>query len=643
MAPQASRGYDRSRAQPLARPFAELAVSLFDSGSLDEVLDGVVKAAVEAIPSCDAASITLSDKGRSWTAAASDEQAAAADELQYKLGEGPCLDALHHPVVAARASDWHRWPRLAVAKADDLESGMSFGFLAPGGIVLGALNLYRYRSGDVDQNSEHAGLLLSAYSAIAVARARDSAAASRLEDDLRHAVVARDVIGQAKGLLMDRQGISAEEAFEVLRRLSQQLNVKLGDVARDLSERPGSTAERDAFDAPRVASALSTMLELAHELPPDRLPELGQYVAEDSGVRTTRVWLVDYAQRRLLPYGQPPEVEPFAVDGTVGGRAFVLGEIMEFVHDDGVILWAPLIDGVDRLGVVQFDLDRVDEHRRSTLTKIAELLASEIVTRGQYTDVITMARRTREMTLPAELQWNLLRPPSFATADVSVAAALEPSYEVGGDAYDYAYNDGKLHAAVFDAVGHDLESAIIANLLVATFRWCRRRGLELPEIAQIIDDVVHDQFLDGQYATALLLDLDVVTGSLRWIACGHPAPMLIRDGRVVGELSTTPTPPLGYFNVLEEPVVATGQTVLQPGDRVLIYTDGLIEARTLGGDDFGLDRLQEFMHRAFAGGLSAAETVRRLSHAVIDHHGSNLRDDASLVLVHWHPGLSESK
>jgi serine phosphatase RsbU (regulator of sigma subunit) len=302
-----------------------------------------------------------------------------------------------------------------------------------------------------------------------------------------------------------------------------------------------------------------------------------------------------------------------------------------------VILWVPLTNGVDRLGVVQFDLDRIDAYRRGSISIIAKLLASEIVAKGQYTDVVAIARRTRELSLSAELQWNMLRPLTFATDDVTLAAAVEPSYGVGGDGYDYANNNGIFHAALFDAVGHDLDASIVANLFVATFRWCRRRGLDLETTAQTIDQIINERFPDAKYATGILAELNVATGAFRWINAGHPAPILICGDRIVGPLESAPAPPLGLAAYLGEPAGTVNEVSLQPGDRVLLYTDGLVEARMAGGEDFGLGRLREFIHRAVASGFSGGETVRRLAHAVVDHHGDHLRDDATIVLVHWHP------
>lgn len=623
----------------LAREFAQLAVALYGAESFEKVLAGLVEVAADAVPGCDQASITLVEAGEPRTPAASGEAAEALDELQYRFGEGPCLDALDAVMVTATGDEWRRWPRLQAAKPEGVETVVSCGLLLPAGGPTGSLNLYGSAPDAIDAESRQIALVLAAHAAIAVATARERQGAVDLEYGLREALASRDVIGQAKGILMGRQGISADDAFDVLRRASQRLNVKLRDLARDLSEGVALTAATDtAIEAGTLAGAVGELLDRANDLAPDQLPDLGRVVGATTGVRSTRMWLADYEQRRLVPFGQPPEIDGFDIDGTVGGQAFRLAEPRELARDDGVLLWVPLVDGTERLGVVQFELDRLDAYRRGTLLTIAKLLASEIVTRSRYTDALEVARRTRDLTLAAELQWNLLRPRNFATPDVTVAAALEPSYGFGGDGYDYAYNDGMLHVGAFDAVGHDLDAGIVASLFVVTWRWCRRRGLDLDATVRTIDAILNERFPDAKYATGILAELDVFTGAFRWVNAGHPPPILVRGATVVGPLLGPSALPIGLASFLKRPVaVSVHELSLQPDDRIVLYSDGVVEARTGPGEGFGVERLQDFVHRAVASGSSGAEMVRRLAHAVVDHHGDHLRDDATIVVIHWHP------
>jgi serine phosphatase RsbU (regulator of sigma subunit) len=288
--------------------------------------------------------------------------------------------------------------------------------------------------------------------------------------------------------------------------------------------------------------------------------------------------------------------------------------------------------------VVEFELRQLDDRRRNTLRWVAALLASELASRGQYTDAVTRARRTATPTLAAEIQRMQLPPPSFRTSDVTVATAVEPAYNIAGDVYDYAHNDRVLHAAMLDAVGHDLEATLIAVLLLGTYRWCRRRDVDLEATAATMDAAVREQFPDASYGTGVLLELDVDTGVVRWINNGHPPPLLLREHNIVGELEAERRPPLGFLDVV--PVTGkVASTQLQPDDRVLLYTDGLSEVRDGG---FGIADVHELLHRALSSDLPAAEMVRRLIHAVLDHHDGFIEDDASVMLVHWHPHRDET-
>lgn len=124
-----------------ARQLAQIAVDLLRARTSGEVLDRVVQAAIEVVPGCERASITLGDGDRFWTPVATDGEASAFDELQYRLGEGPCLDALERPVVVAQGNGWNQWPGFATKKPADLAVVVSCG-LALRTQPAAALNLY---------------------------------------------------------------------------------------------------------------------------------------------------------------------------------------------------------------------------------------------------------------------------------------------------------------------------------------------------------------------------------------------------------------------------------------------------------------------------------------------------------------------
>lgn len=224
---------------PLAQQFTELTRRLLSATTVVEVLDQVVQAASELVPGADMVSVTLrSPNGAFHTPVETDPVASRLDKLQYATGEGPCIEAARASGPGhVRCEDLAvepAWPRFGpVAAEHGVRSVLAIALLPEGNAYhySGALNLYSHRPRGLDRDAYDVALLLAAYASLAIA---DTAAVSRGEltaTQLRRAIASRDVIGQAKGILMQRRGINAEEAFDLLRRFSQELNVKLAEVA----------------------------------------------------------------------------------------------------------------------------------------------------------------------------------------------------------------------------------------------------------------------------------------------------------------------------------------------------------------------------------------------------------------------------
>ncbi len=398
------------------------------------------------------------------------------------------------------------------------------------------------------------------------------------------------------------------------------------------------------LEAESLATAIRRLLQAAHRVEPDRLAMLAAAVAARCGVTNVWIWLADHEQRSLvrITRGDATEELEFGearidIDGTVGGRAYVSSQPVEVARDGGVTAWLPLMDGVDRIGVLQVQVADVDATARELLASLASVIAAEVTTRGAYGDVFVRARRRHGMGVAAEVIFQLLPPPTFSTGDITIAGALEPAYQVGGDVFDFALNTPTLHVAIFDAVGHGLASSLVATLAINGYRNSRRAGAALIDTYHTVDGLIAERFGDNTFATGHLAELDTATGELHWVNAGHPPPLLVRGEHVIRPLESRPRPPFGLGSLARHrrPLVAAEQ--LQPGDKVLFYTDGVVEARTSQGVDFGLERLAEFLERAEASGLPPAEILRRLSNAVVDHHGGILRDDAATLLVGWHP------
>jgi len=377
---------------------------------------------------------------------------------------------------------------------------------------------------------------------------------------------------------------------------------------------------------------LGSLLDRAH-LMPARLvgPLVAQEVAAMGG-RDVAIYLQDFDHAVLRPLPGPGlsgRAEP--IDDSAAGTAFRTDAPCEQLEADGSVrLFLPMLDGSDRVGVLALTLSDVDDNVRRLALRLAGLVADLIVTKSGYTDTFARARMTAPMSLSAHLQWQLLPPLVMTTPDVSLAGALEPAYEVGGDTFDYALDDHTLHVAVFDAMGHGVEAATMATLLVAAYRHGRISDSDLPDMYTEMDDVLASSF-PGRFATAQIGRLDTTSGVLTWINAGHPPALLIRGRRVVQELTGPVTRPVGFGHA--RPHVHSAQ--LLPGDRVLFFTDGVVEERLADGGQFGEQRLREFIDRNAAEGHGPAETVRLLSHALLKGRGNRTSDDASLLMVEW--------
>ena len=258
-----------------------------------------------------------------------------------------------------------------------------------------------------------------------------------------------------------------------------------------------------------------------------------------------------------------------------------------------------------------------------------------IATQARSTDLYNLQRRRRSLSLEASMQWDLLPPLVLKIPSVTVAGMLEPAYEVGGDCFDYALNDRMLSVAVMDAMGHGVGAALISALAVGSYRHDRREGRSLERIHAILDEVISAHCAPYVFATGQLMQLDLDTGAMTWTNAGHPLPFLIRGGRVIRELECRPTPPWGLGSLTPEITPRVASESLEPGDSVLLYTDGVIEAHTPGGEPFGTERLADLLGRHASDQVEPEEIVRRVVSAVLQHQGDQLDDDATLVLVRW--------
>jgi stage II sporulation SpoE-like protein len=276
---------------------------------------------------------------------------------------------------------------------------------------------------------------------------------------------------------------------------------------------------------------------------------------------------------------------------------------------------------VDRIGVAELDVDLV----RSA----GQLLGYVVNAADRWTDEFHVTRRRKEMSLPAEMQWSQLPLAAFSSPDVSIAGALEPAYDVGGDTFDYACDADRLSAGVFDAMGHGLTAARLSAFGIATYRNARRRGDDIGAQGATIHRALRPAFDREGYMTGVMVEIDLRHPKRSSILrAGHHPPILQRAGDPSTELEVEGGLP---FGMPFDESVPVGPLTLQTGDRLVLFSDGVIEARPDGGDAFGMGSLMRELEALRD--VSPREMTRRVTKAVREHRVGDLTDDATILAI----------
>ena len=323
-----------------------------------------------------------------------------------------------------------------------------------------------------------------------------------------------------------------------------------------------------------------------------------------------------FPERIRAPVGVGPEIIPEALPR-------LRGLVIDLVGPS--TLWPMVV----RDRVMGFLLAR--DRPAVDLEAFAGQAALALELASGYTDAVHAVRRRKDTQPAAEIQQNLL-PPRLARVDrADVAGGVLPGYDVGGDFFDYAGNADGLWLVVADATGKGNSAAALSSLAIGALRAARRAGAGLQEAARLADEAI--MALDMQlYLTAVLGSWDADRYRLRWINCGHPAPLILRADRRVDELDGERTYPLGIrFTERVFPVLSAQ---VGPGDRLLVYSDGVSERRTADGGRIGENGLRAILSEL--GPCSAATTVRGLQDAVVNASPEALRDDATLLVIAPH-------
>lgn len=393
------------------------------------------------------------------------------------------------------------------------------------------------------------------------------------------------------------------------------------------------------------------LLPALNEAMPHRLvPVLREFLVAQAGASEVSVLLADYELRELRALSpRPGQDRVVPVEGTPAGACFsgqvVVTELAEAMpaaaqrrppqsdgglDSAGVVVLVPLSLRAERLGVLQVQLDgaAMQADLLRGLHEVALTVAYVLVACGSCSDIVETTRRAEPLSVAAEMQWNLQPLRAFTTREFSVAGQLIPAYEVGGDCYDYNVDTDHLDLSSLDAMGHGVRASLLAGLATAVMRNARRAGQGPVGQVTAADRQLLEQFGGAQFVTALAMRLDLAQGQVQVVNAGHPAPWLIRDGQAT-EVELEPQLPAGMF---ETTAYRPQQLQLKPGDRLVLVTDGVLEAGA-PGPDFGPERLAGLLLATAP--LTAHQCVAEVLHTVRSY-APHLHDDATVICLDWH-------
>ena len=319
--------------------------------------------------------------------------------------------------------------------------------------------------------------------------------------------------------------------------------------------------------------------------------------------------------------------ERVPLEGPYGAALEAQRSVLLREGDDTRVL-APVTSRGEAVGVL--DLLLPFEPAAKTLEDVelcAHQLAYMVIANRRYTDLFEWGQRTVPLSLAAEIQRRLL-PASFTCeADqFTLAGWLEPAGQVGGDTFDFSLDRHTLHISITDAMGHSVESALLATLVVGALRNTRRSAASLLEQAQAAHDALLAHTHDVAFVTGQLARVDLAAQTAQVLNAGHPRPYRLRDGRAE-EIPLTAQVPLG---IAKDSSWKTEALSLQPGDRMLFLTDGML--------DRNAESIDIPTRMAATAHLHPREAIQHLTHTVLDAVDGELHDDATSLCFDWHGG-----
>jgi serine phosphatase RsbU (regulator of sigma subunit) len=345
------------------------------------------------------------------------------------------------------------------------------------------------------------------------------------------------------------------------------------------------------------------------------------------GVAGSEILLIDYHQSHLIPFADGDGGTPVPVDSHPAGQAFASGRTVE--ADDH--LYLPLSVYGERMGVLTVRLPAGTDVSGEDLAEIAASLARAIRLADTATDIYRELRRRKRLTIAAELQWELLPGRACESDEFCLAGQLEPAYTVSGDNFDWSVSDQYLTLSVSNGMGSGIGAALLTQLTVNSLRNGRRSGVGPAEAAELASEIVYSQYGGAQHSSTLLLRVAVATGEAEVVDAGSPRLLRVRRGEIE-QVKLDEQMPLGMFG---DTRYRAQPLTLVAGDRLIILSDGLYEARSPSGRVYGQAPLASALRSSRL--QDPNETVRYLIGDLLAHHeGTGLVDDAIAVCLDWH-------
>jgi serine phosphatase RsbU (regulator of sigma subunit) len=382
---------------------------------------------------------------------------------------------------------------------------------------------------------------------------------------------------------------------------------------------------------------------LLHEVesaaPIDAVQAVAVGLCEMVGAREVNLLIADFSGRalvRLTSAGSVPgarshgveQAETLPLEGSVHeGVLRTQQPLVEEVGEEFRVI-VPVTDRGDAIGLLEMTVPRQPKPDELTdVCSAAHALAYVIIAARRHTDVFEWGQRSTPFALAAEIQRRLL-PASYTceAGQFTLAGWLEPASSVGGDTFDYNLDRDVLHVSITDAVGHQVEASLLATLLVRSLRNGRRKGLDLAEQAAYANECLLDNAPAGQFVTGQLMRVDLDAGRAMIINAGHVLPLRLRQGRVQEVPLRVEVP----FGVVPGKQFQVQDFPLEPGDRIVLLTDGMQERNAA--------TLDVAAALAASADLHPRELVHELGAAVLHATGGDLRDDATMVCLDWYGG-----